>query len=46
VPLDLGPLTDRVGTQPETTELRAKLKGKYADQLATLERLLDTADTT
>ena len=54
VPLDLGRLTNLVGTQDGITErvhkyraagittLLAKLEGEYSDQLATLERLLDT----
>jgi F420-dependent oxidoreductase-like protein len=54
VPLDLGRLTNLVGTQEGITErvhkyraagittLLAKLEGEYSDQLATLERLLDT----
>jgi alkanesulfonate monooxygenase SsuD/methylene tetrahydromethanopterin reductase-like flavin-dependent oxidoreductase (luciferase family) len=58
VPLDLGRLTNLVGTQQNITErvhmyraagittLLAKLEGEYADQLATLERLLDTVNTT
>jgi alkanesulfonate monooxygenase SsuD/methylene tetrahydromethanopterin reductase-like flavin-dependent oxidoreductase (luciferase family) len=53
VPIDLGPLTNLVGT-PEgiaervdnyraagITTLLAKLEGDYAHQLVTLERLLD-----
>jgi F420-dependent oxidoreductase-like protein len=53
VPLDLGRLTNLVGTQDDIAErvskyqaagittLLAKLEGDYADQLSTLERLLD-----
>jgi F420-dependent oxidoreductase-like protein len=53
VPLDLGRLTNLVGTQADIAErvrkyeaagistLLTKLEGDYADQLATLERLLD-----
>lgn len=53
VPLDLGRLTNLVGTQEVIAErvrkyeaagvttLLAKLEGDYADQLATLERLVD-----
>jgi hypothetical protein len=53
VPLDLGRLTNLVGTQEVIAErvdkykaagittLLAKLEGDYADQLSTLERLLD-----
>ena len=52
VPIDLGRLTNLVGTQQDITErvrtyraagittLLAKLEGEYPDQLATLERLL------
>jgi len=52
VPIDLGRLTNLVGTQEGIDErvrkyraagittLLAKLEGDYADQLATLERLI------
>jgi F420-dependent oxidoreductase-like protein len=56
VPIDLGRLTNLVGTQQGITErvhkyrdagittLLAKLEGDYSDQLATLERLLDAVN--
>lgn len=56
VPIDLGRLTNLVGTQQEITErvnmyraagittLLAKLEGEYSDQLATLQRLLAVVD--
>jgi len=56
VPIDLGRLTNLVGTQQSITErvhtyraagittLLAKLEGEYPDQLATLERLLDAVN--
>lgn len=56
VPIDLGRLTNLVGTADSITErvrkyqaagittLLAKLDGDYADQLVTLERLIDTVD--
>ena len=56
VPIDLGRLTNLVGTQQGITErvhtyraagittLLAKLEGEYPDQLATLERLLDAVN--
>jgi hypothetical protein len=58
VPIDLGRLTNLVGTQRDIMErvhkyraagittLLAKLEGEYADQLATLERLLGTVNNT
>ncbi|MGV1088949.1 MAG: LLM class flavin-dependent oxidoreductase [Mycobacterium sp.] len=56
VPIDLGRLTNLVGTADSITErvrkyqaagittLLAKLDGDYADQLVTLQRLIDTVD--
>ena len=56
VPIDLGRLTNLVGTQQGIadrvhkyraagiTTLLAKLEGEYSDQLATLERLLDVVN--
>jgi len=56
VPIDLGRLTNLVGTQQRIAErvqkyraagittLLAKLEGEYSDQLVTLERLLDTVN--
>jgi F420-dependent oxidoreductase-like protein len=56
VPIDLGRLTNLVGTQQDITErvhkyraagittLLAKMEGEYPDQLVTLERLLDTVN--
>jgi F420-dependent oxidoreductase-like protein len=56
VPVDLGRLTNFVGTQQDITTrvqkyraagittLLAKLEGEYSDQLATLERLLHTVN--
>jgi len=56
VPVDLGRLTNFVGTQQDITTrvqkyraagittLLAKLEGEYSDQLATLERLLRTVN--
>jgi len=56
VPIDLGRLTNLVGTQQSITErvhtyraagittLLAKLEGEYPDQLTTLERLLDVVN--
>lgn len=56
VPIDLGRLTNLVGTQQAITDrvheyraagittLLAKLEGEYSDQLATLQRLLDAVN--